>query len=100
LAKELAVAQRGQQDSQELAAICARAARPSTVFADGRPVLSCLTLAITCEGWEGWEVTTRSVSRARARSAVVGAAPAIAKAIYHATGRRFNNLPNRIEDVL
>jgi xanthine dehydrogenase YagR molybdenum-binding subunit len=32
--------------------------------------------------------------------ALVGVAPAIANAVYHATGRRLRNLPIRIEDVL
>jgi xanthine dehydrogenase YagR molybdenum-binding subunit len=31
---------------------------------------------------------------------MVGVAPAIANAIYHATGRRQRNLPIRIEDLL
>lgn len=32
--------------------------------------------------------------------ALVGMAPAIANAVFHATGRRVRNLPIRIEDVL
>jgi xanthine dehydrogenase YagR molybdenum-binding subunit len=32
--------------------------------------------------------------------AIVGVAPAIANAIYHATGRRLRDLPIRLEDVL
>lgn len=32
--------------------------------------------------------------------ALVGTAPAIANAVFHATGRRVRNLPIRIEDVL
>jgi xanthine dehydrogenase YagR molybdenum-binding subunit len=32
--------------------------------------------------------------------AIVGMAPAIANAVYHATGERVRDLPIRIEDVL
>jgi xanthine dehydrogenase YagR molybdenum-binding subunit len=32
--------------------------------------------------------------------ALVGMAPAIANAVFHATGRRVRDLPSRIEDVL
>jgi xanthine dehydrogenase YagR molybdenum-binding subunit len=32
--------------------------------------------------------------------AIVGMAPAIANAVYHATGKRVRDLPVRIEDVL
>ena len=71
-----------------------------TGWVDGRRVLACLTLAITCEGHDATTSSNPLGVKGDGEIGRVGAAAAIANAVFHATGRRVCELPIRIEYLL